>query len=331
MTEGPGARPGREPENAEFAVARVGGRERGGRSLLAIVGFVGVLVAMIAVAIGTRAPDIPGGGALPTLGTPTGASATAGTGGALPVPSFDRAGISFAPLVSSDPVSTQIRLTAQRQPSTVFVHGDVFVAKVTWVFVSLRDESGQVGGWSSVSVPGAAGPGVDGGPTMRFDVELAVPAAFAGALTVQATAYDGTGTVIGSTQLVMSGAVAARPPAIGRANAAVGVVPVTLYTPTGREGAITGSTVPVEGQLAIYASTLHVALEGSRQEQFDTVIFDTGADGALRWDRVPTFHVDLALPSPRPVGQVWVVITAYDRTGQEIGVVRRTVLIGPAA
>ena len=37
---------------------------------------------------------------------------------------------------------------------------------------------------------------------MRFDVELAVPADFTGALTVQATAYDGTGKVIGSTQLI---------------------------------------------------------------------------------------------------------------------------------
>ena len=344
MTAGPGSGSGREPENAEFAIARVGGRERGGRSLLAIVGFAGVLAVMIAVAIGTRAPVAPGAGALPTFGSPAVPSATAGSGAPLPIPSFDRAQFSFAPLATSDPASAQILLTAQRQPSTMFVHGDVYVAKVTWVFVSLRDDAGQVGGWSSVSVPGAAGPGVDGGPTMRFDVELAVPAGFAGALTIQATAYDGTGLVIGSSQLIMPAAataavaapdptvaVAVPPPTLGRVDTGAGVMPVTLHTPTGREGAITGSTVPVDGQLAIFASELRITLEGNDRHPYDSLLLDTNPDGGLRWDFVPTFHVELTLPSPRPVGLAWVVVSAYDRAGREIGIVRRTIDIGPTA
>jgi hypothetical protein len=84
----------------------------------------------------------------------------------------------------------------------MFVHGDVFVDQVTWVFVSLQNPTGRIAGWASVSVPGAAGPGARDGSTLRFDLELAVPSDFvAGPIWIQAHAYDSQGRVVASARL----------------------------------------------------------------------------------------------------------------------------------
>ena len=108
-------------------------------------------------------------------------------------------------------------------------------------------------------------------------------------------------------------------------------MPVTLRTPTGQDEAITGIAVPVDGQLEVHASSLRIALEVDRFHRIESLVVDTtDPDGMLRPDRTPTFHVELALPTPRPVGRLWVVITAYDRSGHQIGSLRRAVLIGAA-
>ena len=103
------------------------------------------------------------------------------------------------PLLSSGP--GDLELLAKRHAETIFVHGDVYPAGVTWVFMSLRDDTGQVGGWASVSVPGAAGPAASGAPTMRFDVELAIPASFDANMWVQALAYDARFGLIASARV----------------------------------------------------------------------------------------------------------------------------------
>jgi len=194
----PGPRPGRPPESAEFSVVRVGGRSR--LSPFVVAGITAVLMGMVGIAVGSRLatppPAIPPAAVLGTLLPPT----VEPTAKPLPTVAFLR--VPIEPVLTSDPGSTAVRLQVQRQPN-LYVHGDVFVPKVTWVFVSLRDPSGTVTGWASVSVPGAAGPGVRGGPTMRFDVELVVPTEFSGQLTIQATAYDRSGHVIGATQLIV--------------------------------------------------------------------------------------------------------------------------------
>jgi hypothetical protein len=122
--------------------------------------------------------------------------------------------------------------------------------------------------------------------------------------------------------------VAIRPPAIGSVEAGPGSAPVTLRTPTGRDGPITTAAVPVEGLVALRASSIRVALELDKFHRIDAVEIDTNPDGMLRPDTTPAFHLNLALPSPRPIGQLWVVITAYDRSGHPLGTVRRGVLIG---
>jgi hypothetical protein len=126
-------------------------------------------------------------------------------------------------------------------------------------------------------------------------------------------------------------AIDVRPPALGSVKSRTGIAPVTLLAPVGRDGAIVGAVVPVDGELEVHASTLRIALEGDRFTRIDSLVIDTtDPNGQLRPDTTPTFHVELELPSPRPIGQLWVVITAYDRNGDEIGSVRSAVLIGPA-
>ena len=83
----------------------------------------------------------------------------------------------------------------------MYIHGDVFVANVTWVYVSLQDDRGRIAGWASVSVPGAAGPARGDGPTLRFDVDVAVPAGFDGPLRINANAYDVDGVLMASTRI----------------------------------------------------------------------------------------------------------------------------------
>jgi hypothetical protein len=190
---------GREPESASFAVARVGGGQ-GRWSTLIAAGFAAVLVGMVGIAIGSRGPGTEP--AIPPVafvspGPSTVPTATPGTTEAGPRQSP-------GPLLTSDPDAGQIHLLARRQPDAVYVHGDVYVVDLTWVFVSLQDATGRVASWASVSVPGAAGAATGSGPTLRFDVELAVPAGFSGPLSIGANAYDSTARVIGSTQLIVS-------------------------------------------------------------------------------------------------------------------------------
>src|SRR5262249_56735477 len=106
----------------------------------------------------------------------------------------------FAPEVTETSAPGPVSIQATRLPSTVFVHGEVVAQQVTWVYVSLQSLDGQIGGWASVSIPGAAGAGSDHLPGLRFDVELAIPTELAaGVLLVQANAYDAARGLVGST------------------------------------------------------------------------------------------------------------------------------------
>ena len=177
---------GRSPESAAFEPARIGGGRRG-RPPVVAAGFVLVLGLVIAAGVSGRL----GAGAFPNtgenialapspLGTPRSSDAVPPTGPAFPADT--------APMLSSGP--GDLELLAKRRAETIFVHGDVYAPGITWVYMSLRDDAGQIAGWASVSMPGAAGPAASGVPTLRFDVELAIPTTFSGNLWVQAHAYD---------------------------------------------------------------------------------------------------------------------------------------------
>jgi len=190
----------RPPESATFA-GRVGNGR--GRPPLLALGFVVLLAGMVAVGVGGHAPgpsplasSAAAGGSTP----PVAATFQHSSPEREPVPLAASPSPPMAPVVTS--LGGPIEIRARRHPETMYVHGDVYVERVTWVFVSLQDRSGRVAGWASVSVPGAAGPGVGEGPTLRFDVELAVPSeAFEGPLWIRVNAYDVTGKLIGTTKV----------------------------------------------------------------------------------------------------------------------------------
>ena len=314
------ARPGREPESASFETARVGANRA--RPPLFVLGFLAVLAAIVVVGVGGRGPAQPSsappvaidrasvGPAEPTIAS----SPPLVFPLASPVASPDA-----APILTSGPGPIQI--VARRHPETMFIHGDVFVPRVTWVFVSLQDDDGRVAGWASVSVPGAAGPGVGNGPTLRFDVEVAVPDGYERRLWIQANAYDADGAQVASTRLEV--------PPDGNAAAAG---PVRLTAPSLWDEVITTDIVVVGGRLELRATTVRVALVDGDGTGLDSVDIDTANhDGGIRPVRAPTFRVELALPSPPPEGRLWVVITAFDEAGAEISSIHRPILIGNRA
>jgi hypothetical protein len=206
---------GRAPDGADFEAARVAGSRR--RPPIAVLGWVVILGCVIAIGLSGRSGSAAGGtAAAPTAATtldvaPTGPPrlasfrVTEGPGS----PRFDPDFPTLPPRTTTETSAPgPIRLQATRHPHTVFVHGDVFAEQVTWVFVSLQTLDGQVGGWASVSIPGAAGEAQDDGPALRFDVELAVPTAMAtGVLMVQANAYNAEGALIAATRVRLAAAM----------------------------------------------------------------------------------------------------------------------------
>lgn len=202
---------GRAPEGATFS-GRID-RRRSGPPIF-VIAFVLLLGGVVAIAIAGRAPA--GAGRAGTSGVAASPAASPATAVAsrppatfmrdpsdpFPLPSdAPQASPGSAPIVASvpgGPISLQLR----RHPETMFVHGDVLAPGVTWVFVALIDDTGRVAGWTSVSVPGGAGAAPGGRPTLRFDVELAMPDwAVSSRLWLQATAYDSSGAVVGTERL----------------------------------------------------------------------------------------------------------------------------------
>ena len=193
----PAPRPGREPESASFETARVAARRT--RPPFLVLGFLVAIGGLVAVGVGGRGPAAPTSAPPVAVASPSQPRASALV---VPTPIVLVPGPAMpvaAPIFTSGPGPIQI--VARRHPETMYIHGDVFVPRVTWVFVSLQDDDGRVAGWASVSVPGAAGPGVEDGPTMRFDVEVALPDGYEGRLWIQANAYDADGAQVASSRL----------------------------------------------------------------------------------------------------------------------------------
>lgn len=99
-----------------------------------------------------------------------------------------------------------IRLEVVRTSASIFVHADIHLERVAWVFVQVQTDSGRVAGWASMSFPGAVDPPASPGdrlaPAMRFDVELVVPEDMrAGRLWTQVNVYDNLGQRVGTTRL----------------------------------------------------------------------------------------------------------------------------------
>jgi hypothetical protein len=195
------------PDEAVFASARV--RTAGGRPTAVAVVAIGLLVAGLALAGTLDGRAAPG----PTAPVAAATSLFAPgqprserfrgeslTGPAAAPAATPRATRGMAPVVRSEPGSP-IELTIRRHPASMFVHGDVSVAGVSWLFVNITSDDGRIAGWTQVSVPGGASAPRATGPTLRFDVELALPAWATGPLSVRANAYASDGNGVASEEL----------------------------------------------------------------------------------------------------------------------------------
>ena len=187
----------RPPESASFEPIRVSARRS--RPPVLVLGFFAVVASIVAIGFGGQSHPAPPAPAAALASPPVPATDEAQPSNPAASPNTAIFRADDGPLLTSAPGLIQI--SAKRHPATVFVHGDVFVPDVTWVFVSLQDKTGRVAGWASVSVPGAAGPANTGGPTLRFDVELALTADFPDTLWIQVQAYDASGIQIATTRV----------------------------------------------------------------------------------------------------------------------------------
>ncbi len=201
----PDARPGREPESATFETVRVPARR--GSGLLSILGFLVVVGAFAAVGVGGRSVTQP---TFPPVALDSPAVTSEPTVEATAAHMLPAMRVPIVPPRTFTSGPGPIQLQATRSAHSVFVHGDVFVPRTTWVYLSLRDQAGNVAGWASVSVPGSAGPAQGTGPNVRFDVELALPEGFAEVVWVNASAYNADSAVIASARLAISPLVLSR-------------------------------------------------------------------------------------------------------------------------
>jgi hypothetical protein len=109
------------------------------------------------------------------------------------------------------------------------------------------------------------------------------------------------------------------------------MAPVSLRRPYTGEP-LSGATVAVEGTLRVRAASVEIVLEGrGKQALVSRVVNTTDPHGGIRPIRSPVIDVELLIPSPRPVGRAWVVVTAYDRFGGQIGAMYRVVQVGELA
>jgi hypothetical protein len=302
-----------------------------------VLAFVAILSAIVAVGLGGRGPAAPGVDGSPVVL----ASQTTGPGpspGTTPGSTPD-----MAPVVAS--TAGPIEILARRHTETMYVHTEVYVEHVTWVFVSLQDSAARILGWASISVPGAAGPGVEDGPVLRIDVELTIPAEAAGrSIWIQANAYDSAGQVTATTRFEIApdggpgeGAHAVEGEIVPGASLPAGdatpesaaTAPVTLTSPVGTGTLIAGATVAVEGRLRIRAARVEVTLLGEGRLVIASQMVETSnRDGGIRPIRAPTLDLLLAIPTPRPVGPAALLITAFDASGTVIGSMERAIEIG---
>lgn len=121
------------------------------------------------------------------------------------------------------------------------------------------------------------------------------------------------------------------PPPASSAGApgATGRVPVSLAAPVAGTKITTG-TVLVKGRLLLRAGRVEVALVTVENELLASSIIDTSnREGGVRPARAPSVDVELAIPTTRPIGRIWVVVRAYDDAGTEIGELRRIIDIEP--
>lgn len=195
--------PARAEDGASFTGATA---RRRGRPPIFVVAFLAILGGIVVAGFGGRVAD-PAPTSLPPAAVAS--NGPTDTAGRSPMPQVPAAtGVStpsVRPVVTSEP--GPLVLKARRNAATVYVHGDVFAPRVTWIYVALQDPAGRVAGWTSVSMPdpGGRSPAASDSAPLLFDVEVTVPAdTYPGSIFVFAHAHDADGALVGTAQLELA-------------------------------------------------------------------------------------------------------------------------------
>jgi hypothetical protein len=108
--------------------------------------------------------------------------------------------------------------------------------------------------------------------------------------------------------------------------------PIDLVTPALGPITLTSPKLAVAGRLLVPADHVEIALEARNNRVLDRVTVDTsGIPADFRPTVRADFRADFVVPYPRPNGTMWIVVTAYDRTGIPLGGERRPFVVGPIA
>jgi len=130
----------------------------------------------------------------------------------------------------------------------------------------------------------------------------------------------------GSTAPVVPSAT---PPAAQRVGAAAPDPIIRLTSPAVGPIVISRPQLTVAGGIATHLDHVVIAFEGAQNQLVaDATVDVSDPNGGVRPLVAPTFNATFTLPSPRPSGTMWVVVTAYDNIGVAVDVVRRAVVIG---
>jgi hypothetical protein len=107
------------------------------------------------------------------------------------------------------------------------------------------------------------------------------------------------------------------------------IVQAVRVTSPGPSGAvISRPQVTVTGRVSIRLDHVLVSLEDQRRRQVLAARSINVSDaGGFRPAVQPTFEATFAFPEPRPIGALWIVVTAYDAAGTPVDVVRRAILV----
>ena len=89
------------------------------------------------------------------------------------------------------------------------------------------------------------------------------------------------------------------------------------------------TSIDVEGTVLVRAARIDVTLRSGASQIIDRTSIDVrDPDGGIRPVRAPRFMTSFDLPAP-PTGEtLWVLVTAYDEAGAQIGATRRPIYTG---
>ena len=89
------------------------------------------------------------------------------------------------------------------------------------------------------------------------------------------------------------------------------------------------SSIDVEGTVLVRAARIDITLRSGSTRIIDRASIDVrDPDGGIRPVRAPTFMTSIDLPAPRTGESLWVVVTAYNDSGVQIGAARRSLFSG---